>query len=336
MNYSGISIDPIFVIKKYKELLQLINKIDIFANMKHPRVSLDQWRTLLAVVEQGGFAQAANYLHRSQSAVSYAVQRLQDNLGMSVLRIEGRRGVLTEAGEVVLRRARQLLRDADALETLAQELKAGWEAEIRLVVDAAFPTEILMAALQAFAPHDRGTRVLMQEVVLSGAMDALREGSADLVISAGLPDTVLADELMEIEFVAVAHPNHPLHKHNKLLGFNDLRREMQIVIRDSGQYQVADHGWLESEHRWTVSSIERALSTVIHGLGFAWLPRHRILTHLESGQLKPLPLTQGQTYSTHLYLSYAHPEQVGPATSLLTQHLQDAVREFQSHVDAIQ
>ena len=304
--------------------------------MNPPRVSLEQWRTLQAVIEQRGFAQAAAYLHRSQSAVSYAVQRLQDNLGVSVLRIEGRRAVLTEAGEVVLRGARQLLRDAEALETLAHELKAGWEAEIRLVVDAAFPTEVLMEALQAFAPHDRGTRVLMQEVVLSGAMDVLRDGTADLVISAGLPDTVLADELIEIEFVAVARADHPLHQQNKLLEFSDLRREMQIVIRDSGQYQVADHGWLESEHRWTVSSIERALSTVNYGLGFAWLPRHRILPYLESGQLKALPLSQGQTYSAHLYLSYAHPERIGPATRLLTKHLQNAVDKFKSQVASTQ
>jgi DNA-binding transcriptional LysR family regulator len=300
--------------------------------MSNPRVSLDQWRTLQAVVEQGGFAQAARHLHRSQSAVSYAVQRLQDNLGVPVLHLEGRRAVLTEAGEVVLRRARQLLRDADALETLARELKAGWEAEIRLVVDAAFPTEILMVALQAFAPHDRGTRVLMQEVVLSGAMDALREGTADLVISAGMPEHVLADELIEIEFIAVAHPNHPLHQLGRVLEFSDLRREMQIVIRDSGHYQVADHGWLESEHRWTVSSIDRAVATVMRGLGFAWLPRHSLASPLDAGQLKILPLAQGQSYRTHLYLSYAHPEHVGPATRLLTRHLQEAVDQFQAGV----
>ena len=302
--------------------------------MSYPRVSLEQWRTLQAVVAQGGFAQAAKHLHRSQSAVSYAVQRLQDNLGVPVLRLEGRRAVLTEAGEVVLRRARQLLRDANALEALARELKAGWEAEIRLVVDAAFPSEILMMALQAFASHDRGTRVLMQEVVLSGAMDALRDGTADLVISAGLPETVLADELIEIEFLAVAHPNHALHQLGRVLEFSDLRREMQIVIRDSGHYQVTDHGWLESEHRWTVSSIDRAVSTVIHGLGFAWLPRHYLTAHLATDQVKILPLAQGQSYRTHLYLSYAHPEHVGPATRLLTEHLQDAVNQFQTSLTA--
>ncbi len=303
--------------------------------MSYPRVSLEQWRTLQAVVEQGGFAQAAKHLHRSQSAVSYAVQRLQDKLGVPVMRLEGRRAVLTEAGEVVLRRARQLLRDAHALENLAHELGAGWEAEIRLVVDAAFPTEILMSALQAFATHDRGTRVLMQEVVLSGAKDALREGTADLVIGAGLPERVLADELIEIEFLAVAHPTHPLHQLDKVLELNDLRREMQIVIRDSGHHQAADHGWLEAEHRWTVSSIDRALSTVLHGLGFAWLPHHRISAYLENGELMILPLAQGQSFRTHLYLSYPHPEQVGPATRLLTEHLQAAVNQFQASVASL-
>ncbi len=303
--------------------------------MSYPRVSLEQWRALQAVVDQGGFAQAAQHLHRSQSAVSYAVQRLQDNLGVQVMRLDGRRAVLTDAGEVVLRRARQLLRDAHALENLAHELGTGWEAEIRLVVDAAFPTEILMSALQAFAPHDRGTRVLMQEVVLSGAMDALREGTADLVISAGLPERVLADELIEIEFLAVAHPAHPLHQHDKVLELSDIRRELQIVIRDSGHHRVADHGWLEAEHRWTVSSIDRALSTVLQGLGFAWLPHHRISGYLERGELKTLPLAQGQSYRAYLYLSYPHPEQIGPATRLLTEHLQAAVSQFQTRVASL-
>ena len=73
--------------------------------MKAPRVTLDQWRTLQAVVDHGGFAQAAEVLHRSQSSVSYTVARMQDQLGVPLLRIDGRKAVLTEAGEVLLREA---------------------------------------------------------------------------------------------------------------------------------------------------------------------------------------------------------------------------------------
>ena len=80
--------------------------------MKAPRVTLEQWRTLQAVVDHGGFAQAAEAIHRSQSSVSYTVARMQEQLGVPLLRIEGRKAVLTEAGEVLLRRSRQLLLQA--------------------------------------------------------------------------------------------------------------------------------------------------------------------------------------------------------------------------------
>jgi len=62
--------------------------------LHNPRVSLEQWRTLQAVIDCGGYAQAAVQLHRSQSSVSYAVKRLQQQLGISLMHIEGRKAVL--------------------------------------------------------------------------------------------------------------------------------------------------------------------------------------------------------------------------------------------------
>ena len=114
--------------------------------MKAPRVTLDQWRTLQAVVDHGGFAQAAEVLHRSQSSVSYTVARMQDQLGVPLLRIDGRKAVLTEAGGVLLRRSRQLVKQASQLEDLAHHMEQGWEAEVRLVVDAAYPNARLVRA----------------------------------------------------------------------------------------------------------------------------------------------------------------------------------------------
>ena len=127
--------------------------------MKAPRVTLEQWRTLQAVVDHGGFAQAAEVLHRSQSSVSYTVARMQEQLGVPLLRIEGRRAVLTDAGGVLLRRSRQLVKQASQLEDLAYHMEQGWEAEVRLVVDAAYPNDKLVRALSAFMPQSRGCRV---------------------------------------------------------------------------------------------------------------------------------------------------------------------------------
>ena len=83
--------------------------------MKAPRVSLDQWRALAAVVDTGSYAKAAELLNKSQSSVTYAVQQLESSLGIKAFEIKGRKAALTPTGELLYRRGRILLEDADAL-----------------------------------------------------------------------------------------------------------------------------------------------------------------------------------------------------------------------------
>ena len=285
--------------------------------MKAPRVTLDQWRTLQAVIDHGGFAQAAEMLHRSQSSVSYTVARMQEQLGIPLLRIDGRKAVLTEAGEVLLRRSRQLVMQAGQLEDLAHHMEQGWEAEVRLVVDAAYPNTKLIRALTEFMPQSRGCRVRLREEVLSGVEDVLRDGTADLAISALDIIGYLGSGLSTVEFVAVAHTEHALHKLQRKLSVQDLQTQMQIVVRDSGQRQPRDSGWLGAEHRWTVGSLATSVGFVSSGLGFAWLPRHMIGRELAEGILKPLPLIQGGVRRPMFYLYTNHNKPLGPATQIL-------------------
>jgi DNA-binding transcriptional LysR family regulator len=289
--------------------------------MKAPRVTLDQWRTLQAVVDHGGFAQAAEALHRSQSSVSYTVGRMQEQLGVPLLRIDGRKAVLTEAGGVLLRRSRQLVKQASQLEDLALHMEQGWEAEVRLVVDAAYPSTRLVHALTAFMPQSRGCRVRLREEVLSGVEEVLHEGVADLAISGYNIPGYLGTEMNAVEFVAVAHPEHALHQMNRELNFQDLESQLQVVIRDSGRQQPRDVGWLGAEQRWTVGSLGTAATFVGSGLGFAWLPRHMITRELDEGVLKPLPLNQGGSRHPLFYLYSNKDKPLGPATQILIELL---------------
>ncbi|WCX03697.1 LysR family transcriptional regulator [Pseudomonas aeruginosa] len=289
--------------------------------MKAPRVTLDQWRTLQAVVDHGGFAQAAEALHRSQSSISYTVARMQEQLGVPLLRIDGRKAVLTEAGEVLLRRSRQLVKQAGQLEELAHHMEQGWEPEVRLVVDAAYPTARIVRSLSAFMPQSRGCRVLLREEVLSGVEEALIQGAADLAISGLIIPGHLGADLSVVEFVAVAHPDHPLHRLQRELTHQDLETQMQVVIRDSGRLQPRDYGWLGAEQRWTVGSLATAATFVGNGLGFAWLPRHIIERELQSGQLKPLPLSQGGVRQSRFYLYTNKEKPLGPASQILMEML---------------
>jgi DNA-binding transcriptional LysR family regulator len=70
--------------------------------MPGPRITLEQWRALVAVVDEGGYAQAAEALNKSQSTVSYAVHKLENLLAVKALEVSGRKAELTAAGQHVV------------------------------------------------------------------------------------------------------------------------------------------------------------------------------------------------------------------------------------------
>jgi len=289
------------------------------------KTSLEQWAVLAAVVDEGGYAQAAAALHRSQSAVSYAVGRLQEELDVPLLVIEGRKAVLTPHGQILLQRARGLLRDMNTLELLARSLKQGWEAQLRLVVDAAFPREHLLnivAELQQLCPN---TQMQLSDAVLSGAEEAIADGAADVVVTAHVPSGYIGEFLVDVTFVAVARPDHALFAVGHDLSFEDLTRHVQVVVRDSGSKHPRDEGWLGAERRCTVSSMEASLATVKAGLAYAWLPEHVVAASLRDGTLKALLLANGRERRVPLYLVLVHSEVAGPAARA-------AVECFQRHI----
>ena len=103
------------------------------------RVTLTQWQMLAAVVDHGGFARAAEAIHKSPSTLNHAVHKLEAQLGVAILEPAGRQVRLTDAGEMLLRRARQLIENAAALEEVAESMATGLEAEVSLAVDQIFP-----------------------------------------------------------------------------------------------------------------------------------------------------------------------------------------------------
>jgi len=278
-----------------------------------PKTTLEQWTVLAAVVDSGGFAQAAAALNRSQSAVSYALARLQDSLGVPLLVIEGRKAVLTAHGRTLLGRARELIHDLETLELLARSLEQGWEAELKLVVDAAFPRARLLDIIALLQTQCPNTQLQLADAVLSGAEEAITGALADLVITSRVPAGYLGDRLLDVEFVAVARPDHALFRLRRDLTTQDLVRHVQAVVRDSGSAHRRDEGWLGAEHRFTVSSMEASLATLLAGLAYAWLPLHLVADALASGRLQRLPLSSGGSRRVTLYVVVVRPELMGPA-----------------------
>src|SRR5579862_421494 len=276
-------------------------------------VTLDQWKALISVVDSGGYEKAAEALDKSQSSVTYAVQKLQSQLGVKAFEVKGRRAMLTPTGEFLYRRARALVEEAAATERAARKLSAGWEAEIGIAVEVAFPTWLLLQCLDRFGAESPQTRIEVIESVLGGTSEALLQGQAALAITVMVPQGFLGDLLMPIRFLPAAHPDHPLHKLGRPVTMEDLRAQRQLVIRESG-LKRATKPRLEAAQRWTVSHMTTSIEAASRGYGYGWYPEYRIRDQIAAGTLKALPLREGSESVAQLYLVFADRDAAGPGT----------------------
>ncbi len=293
-----------------------------------PKISLEQWRALVTVVEAGGYAQAAEALHKTQSSVSYLVGKLESLLELKVFEIEGRKARLTANGQVLYRRAKALLEESERLESAAGTLAAGWEPELRLAVEIVFPTWMLLNAFARFSEQAPQTRLQLYETVLGGTDEALLQHRVHLAINGHIPQGFTGTTLLSMPALAVASPQHPLHQLGRELGYDDLRQHRQIVIRDTAQQSPRDSGgWMRAEQRWTVSNKATAITAVCRGLGFAWYPQDMIRAELLSGALKPLPIREGADRQVPLFLIVTDGDAAGPGTQLMAQILREEVSE---------
>lgn len=285
--------------------------------MYRPKTTIEQWRILQAVVDSGGYALAAQKLNKSQSSLNHAVAKLQAMLGVQLLEVVGRKAVLTEAGEVMLRRSRYLTQNVEELETLAGNINQDWEPEIILAIDLAYPRELLYPALQDFLPQSRGSRLQIVDHVLTGTDEAIINHSADLVINMQVPKGFLGEPLATIEFLLVCHPEHELAAMTLPIEPNALAQHLQLVIKDSSASPEETSGWLKSENRWTVSQFDTAIDLLLKKIGFCWLPKHKVMSFIKAEKLVCLPIKGSQFKQITAFLVSPTPDNKGPGTELL-------------------
>ncbi|MBM0107753.1 LysR family transcriptional regulator [Steroidobacter sp. S1-65] len=294
--------------------------------MRLPHISLEQWRCLVAVVEAGGYAQAAAALHKSQSSVTYAVQKLESTLQVRAFEIEGRKAKLTPTGEMLYRRGRLLLEDADAIERAASRASAGWEAEITIAVEILFPNWLMFQCLDRFGQESPQTRIEWYETVLEGTPEALRTGKADLGIMGKPPAGMPGELLLTVPFLPVAHPDHELHKLGRPVEYRDLRKHRHIVVRDTSVKRDKRAATLDASRRWTVSNMSTSIGAVSRGYGFAWLPEDKIRSELQNGELKALNMRDMRSALQPLYLVFADRDGAGPGTLRLAEIIREVVK----------
>lgn len=286
-----------------------------------PKTTVEQWRILQAVVDYGGYAHAAEQLNKSQSSLNHAVAKLQQVLGVQLLEVLGRKAYLTEIGEVMLRRSRQLTQTMTELEQLADNLHFGWEPEVRLAIEMVSDRTPMLPVFAEFNQQSRGSRLIIDDTVLTGTLEQILDQSADVVITHNLPKGVLGEPFGEFQMELVCHPQHDLAKLAQPIKQADLLNHLQVVIRDTANRPTEMSGWLKAEQRWTVSHFDEALRLVKSGLGFCWLPTYMIEESLQLNELTRLRIDGSSYRSGLLYLVLPKGDKTGPCGKLLAELL---------------
>ncbi len=282
-----------------------------------PRATIEQWSILRAVTELGSYAQAAEALHRSQSSISYAIAHLQEATGVRILRLDGRRAVLTDEGQALLAEAAPLIDDFLRIEQRAHALAGGEQVAIRLGVDSLYPKPRLFRALRDLSQSHPHVEVHLRELVRF-PMPEPGDRAFDLVVAQPAPGVRHGQRAAEIELMAVAASSHPLARLAGLISAATLLRHTRVEIRDlHGQPPAMATGG----KTWHLSTLEAALGVVREGLGYSWLPRPLVETDLARGDLVALPLAEGGSRYIHLDLCFADRDGATEAVILLADAL---------------
>jgi DNA-binding transcriptional LysR family regulator len=296
------------------------------------KISLDSLLVLDAIARRGSFAAAAEELERVPSAVTYTVQKLEQDLGVKLYDRSRHRARLTEAGEALLHEGRFLLRAAADLECRVQRVATGWESELRIALDDLVPVERLFPLLKEFYQAASGTRIRISSEILGGCWDALLSGRADLTIAApgDVPPegSIAVESLGQFDFVFVVAPDHPLAAAPEPLSASDILAYRAVPAADTSRtLPPRSSGLLDGQDTLTVPNMRAKLAAHIAGLGVGFLPLKWAEPHLKAGRLVSKAV-DGNKASANVYLAW-RPRQAGKALKWFVTRLRaPAVRDY--------
>jgi DNA-binding transcriptional LysR family regulator len=254
------------------------------------RLSLDALLVIDAIDRKGSFAAAAHELHRVPSAVTYTVQKLEEDLDVLLFDRRGHRAKLTVAGRELLTEGRHLLRAAGELEARIKRVATGWEAELRIAYDGILPAAAMLRLAQDFYTQNADTRLRFSNEVLGGCWDALVSGRADLAIGASGDGPsgggYQTRPLGEIDWVFAVSPSHPLAGAAEPLLRTDIVNHRAIVVADSSRnLPPRTTGLLSGQDTLTIADAGIKLQAQAMGLGVGYLPQCLAEAAIARGEL---------------------------------------------------
>jgi DNA-binding transcriptional LysR family regulator len=284
-------------------------------------MTLDQLLAFRAVATLGTFGAAARTLHKSQPAITKLVQNLEGELGITLFDRSAYRPKLTDHGRLFFERAADVVADTEALHAFGTALGKGGEPVLRLVVDAVTPLEPVLAALRDVQALFPAVRYELRTERMTGAVDALRDESADMAIASrrGMDKlTMIARPFFDVRIVPVVRHDHPLARMEGTPPVVQLRKYAQVVLRDSTRGDLTQSlNVLKGGLRWTVTDVAAKLQIIEAGLGWGGLPAHVVASDLADGTLVALTVREFDVAAIELFAVKRRDRRAGPVAQAL-------------------
>jgi DNA-binding transcriptional LysR family regulator len=269
-------------------------------------MTYDQLTAFLAVATAGSFTAASGKLHKSQPAVSKLVRNLEEELGVELFNRQEYRATLTDTGRLFYERALAVIESTESLKGFAMELAGKVEPIVRLAVEAVTPLGPILEIPRGVKERYAAVRIELSTERLAGAVDALREESADIAVATKLataPAKLEAARYSNVRIVPVARRDHPLVACGVPIPPPLLRAHAQIVLRDSAHGPDSPSlNVLEGGLRWSVTDVAAKKEVILAGMGWGGLPEHVVADALASGQLVALQVPEFEADAMELFV----------------------------------
>ena len=250
----------------------------------------DALALLQTVARTGSFAAAARELGLVPSAVTYRVRQVEDALDALLFDRASRQARLTAAGAELLREGERLLGEVDAVANRVRRVATGWESQLTISVDVVVSANTIMELAQAFFEVAPQTRLRLRDDSLSGTLQAVVRGEADLALGVALdPGNTLGLQsrpLGEVPFVFAVAPHHPIASAPEPVGDDVILQHRAVAVADSVQRGAGvTTGLLAGQDVFTVPTMRAKLEAQLRAIGVGFLPEPMARPYLETGRL---------------------------------------------------
>ncbi|RUO33817.1 LysR family transcriptional regulator [Aliidiomarina soli] len=282
------------------------------------KVTLKQWHMFQAVAKYGGFVQASEKVFKSPSSVHHSVTKLEEMLNVSLLKVEGRKTLLTSDGKKILCLVEKLLSDANNLESYISGLTNLQDSNIKIAVDELFPIGILRSVLQSTSSELSLKQLEITQVSTASFDD---EYYSDVVLSVlnSAESGFSVKSVLSVCYVAVVGTKNLAFDSTNVVSTNALRKHTEVKVDREAATQSG--GASATHNCWTVDKLSSAIELVCDGIGYAWLPYPDVQHLIAEGKLRKIVFfDQPNTRAVDFYLNVRQDFGLKPGVERIVHH----------------